>query len=308
MDFWAQHKDFILRVLAGFGVFLVALIARGIVYGDELETEQGRNRKFAGQIKSKKVISRKRVADLNRAATQLNANVESLAQDIGFDATDERKLRRTLLTRTFRRLISLGVGDGQSPEDLARVVDENFDVNLNGTFGALRLRVRDDVLIEAGERNVALPEHGMGFAQLVSIDSGDLVKYLLQLELMTRVMTDALGMEITDRETGRKRIIRADAIEEVRIDSQDSTSPPLGSGVNPQFLREYEVRMVVRGTEETLIELINRLESGKPRVPVRAMRAELRPRGLIAIELRMLAVAVNTSVQFAATETEETGQ
>ena len=30
MDFWPQHKDFVLRVLAGFGVFLVALIARGI--------------------------------------------------------------------------------------------------------------------------------------------------------------------------------------------------------------------------------------------------------------------------------------
>ena len=36
MDFGAQHKDFVLKVLAGFGVFLVALIARGVCYGDDL--------------------------------------------------------------------------------------------------------------------------------------------------------------------------------------------------------------------------------------------------------------------------------
>ena len=41
MDFWAQHKDFVLKVLAGFAVFVVALIARGVVYGDDLEQGQG---------------------------------------------------------------------------------------------------------------------------------------------------------------------------------------------------------------------------------------------------------------------------
>ncbi len=307
MDFWAQHKDFILKVLAGFGVFLVALIARGIVYGDDLETAQSRNKKFANQIKSKKVVPRRKVAELNRAAKQLQANVETLAKEIGWDASNERELRRALLATTFRRLIALGVGnEGDSPEDLARIVDENFDVNLNGTFGALRLRVRDDVLLEAGERNVALPEDGLGFGQLVSIESGDLLKYLLQLELMTRVLTNALGMEIRDAETGRKEMLRVEAIEEVRIDTQDTTAPPLGGGVNPQFLREYEVRMVVRGDERTILSLINQLEASRPRVPIRSMRAERRPRGMIAMELRMLAVAVNTGVDFAATE--ETGQ
>ena len=306
MDFWAQHKDFILKVLAGFGVFLVAVIARGIVYGDDLETAQGLNRKYANQIKSKRVVSRRKVAELTRAAKQLRANVDTLAKEIGWDASNERELRRALLATTFRRLIALGVGsEGDSPDDLARIVDENFDVNLNGTFGALRLRVRDDVLLEAGERNVALPEDGLGFGQLVSIDSGDLLKYLLQLELMTRVLTNALGMEIRNPETGRKEMLRVEAIEEVRIDTQD-TAPPLGGGVNPQFLREYEVRMVVRGDERTIIALINQLEASNPRVPIRSMRAERRPRGMIAMELRMLAVAVNTGVAFAATE--ETGQ
>ncbi len=37
MDFWAQHKDFVLKILAGLGVFIVAIIARRITYGDELE-------------------------------------------------------------------------------------------------------------------------------------------------------------------------------------------------------------------------------------------------------------------------------
>ena len=300
MDFWAQHKDCILKILAGLGVFLVAMIARGIVYGDELEVEQRRNRTLAGQIRSRKIVPKKTVMQLNRAAEKLQANVAQLAGEIGFDASDEKALRQKLLTNIFRRIADLrGGGSGESPEALAARVLQNFDVNLNGTFGALRLLMRDEILDEAGERNVSVPEDGMGFQSLVSIESGDLLKYLLQLELVTRVVTDALGMEVRTK-AGQRETISVEAIEDVRIDTQDQTPLPLGAGVNPQFLREYEVRITLRGSEESIINLINRLESGTPSVPIRAMRAERRPRDQIAIELRLLAIATNTSVEFAA--------
>jgi hypothetical protein len=305
VDFWAQHKDFILKVLAGFGVFLVALIARGIVYGDELEAEQSRNRRLAGQIRSRKIVAKKTVASLNRAAEALQANVNNLAAEIGFDASDEKALRLELLTRIARYIHEIRGGIGDSPEVMAARVQQNFDVNLNGTFGALRLLMRDEILDEAGERNVAVPEEGLGFQSLVSIESGDLLKYLLQLELVTRVVSDAMGMEVRTA-TGQRETISVEAIGEVRIDTADQTPHPLGSGVNPQFLREYEVRITLRGSEQSIINLVNRLESGTPSVPVRTLRAERRPRDQIEIEMRLLAVATNTSVEFeAAKETDQ---
>jgi len=305
VDFWAQHKDFILKVLAGFGVFLVALIARGITYGEDLEIAQRDNRKLSGAIRSKKVVPRRTVTKLNRAAESLQANVAGLATEIGFDATDEKALRKELLTRTFRRLLDLRGEAGESAESLAARVLEALDVNLNGTFGALRLRARDEVLDEAGERNVLLPEDGLGFQSLVSIEAGDLLKHLLQLELVTRVVSDALGMEVRDR-SGKNVTLRVAAIEEVRIDTQDSTPAPLPAA-NPQFLREYAVRVAVVGNEAAIIEFVNRLETGSPRVPIREMKAEKGPRDLIRIELTLLAVAVNVSVPFAPT-TEENAQ
>ena len=304
MDFWAQHKDFVLKVLAGFGVFLVALIARGITFGDELEAAQSRNRKLAGQIRSRKVAPRSAVAKLNRAAEQLNANVKSLANEIGFDASDEKALRKELMTRIFRRLLDLRGRTDESAEDLAQRVLESFDVNLNGTFGALRLRARDEIADEAGERNVMLPEEGMGFQSLVSIEAGDLLKYLLQLELITRVLSDALGMEVRTKD-GRTETLRLVAIEEARIDTQEVTPAPLGSSANPQFLREYEVRVQVLGDEPAIIEFVNRLETGSPRVPIRSMKASKGPRNLIRLELRLMAMATHVGVKFAPTEEKE---
>jgi len=229
-----------------------------------------------------------------------------MATEIGFDGSDEKALRKTLLTRVFDRLIKLRGGAGETAEQLATRVLDSFDVNLNGTFGALRLRARDEIIDEAGERNVGLPEDGLGFQSLVSIEAGDLLKYLLQLELVTRVVSDALGMEVRIK-GGGKETIRVVAIEEVRIDTQETTAPPLGPGVNPQFLREYEVRITLLGDEASIIEILNRLETGSPRVPVREMEARKGPRNLIRIELHLLAVATNIDVPFEAS-TEEKAQ
>ena len=85
MDFWAQHKDFILKVLAGVGVFLVALIARGITYGDELENEQARTGKLKNEISSKKIPKPAEIRELNAIAAQLQQNADSLAGQVGWN-------------------------------------------------------------------------------------------------------------------------------------------------------------------------------------------------------------------------------
>ncbi|MEM8884850.1 MAG: hypothetical protein AAGD14_12325 [Planctomycetota bacterium] len=303
MDFWAQHKDFILRVLAGLGVFVVALIARGIVHGDDLQTSRVANKRAVSQIKREKVAPRGTVSELRNAAEDLQSNVSLIANEIGFDAGDERKLQRELLRRIFERIIRVRELDGDSAEVRAERVQNAMAININGAFGALRLLMRDEILDEAAERNVAVPEDGMGFANLVSIEAGDLTKYLLQLELVTRVVTDALGMEMTTA-SGRKRQVRVAAIEEVRIDSDQTTASPI-PGANPQYLREYKVRIRVRGGEAAIVELFNRLESESPRVAIRGLKAERRPRDMIDLELELLAIAVDPSVDFTVTEEEQ---
>ncbi|MHC4452517.1 MAG: hypothetical protein ACYS0E_20635, partial [Planctomycetota bacterium] len=272
MDFWAQHKDFILKVLAGFGVFLVALIARSVVQGDDLEKAESKNKSAASQIRRRAVIPKPTVAKLRRAADMLAANTATVAAEFGFDATDEKALQRLLLERVFDRIVKARELT-DDPKEMARRVQQALAVNLNGAFGALRLRLREEMVDEAAERNVTFPEDGLGFGQLVSLESADLTKYLLQLELVSRIVHDCLGMKVVQK--GKSTTLSISAIEEVRIDSADETSPAIAEA-NPAFLREYVVRFRLRGKEAAILELLNRLEEPQygPRVTIRAMKAE----------------------------------
>jgi len=303
VDFWAQHKDFILKVLAGLGVFLVALIARGVVFGDDLERAETKGRTYASTVRRAKVVDRSDVNALKRAAEQLQDQTRSLATEIGWDATDERALQRELLERALERIIRLRELP-DDPKELAKRVQQSLAVNLNGAFGELRLRLREEMLDEAAERGVGAPDDGLGFAQLVSIESVDLTKYLLQLELVSRVVHDALGMDI--RRGGKTMTVAMNQIVEVRIDSQDETEPAI-PGANPAFLREYVVRFRLRGSEAAVLELMNRLDDPRygPRVPIRQVKAERRDRDLIDLDLRLVAVAVQPKVDFTVSKEQE---
>jgi len=296
VDFWAQHKDFILKVLAGLGIFLVALIARGVVFGDDLEKAEQKNQRQANEVRRSQVVPKATVTKLKRAADLLEESTVSMAAEIGWDASDERSLQRELLERVFERIVrARDLAD--DPKEMARRVQQALAVNLNGAFGALRLRLRDEILDEATERGVGVPEEGLGFAQLVSIESADLTKYLLQLELVSRITHDCLGMEVTSG--GKSWTVAMNQIEEVRIDSQDETPPPI-PGANPAFLREYVVRFKLRGSEAAVLELINRLDDPQygPRVPILSLKADRRPRDLIDIDMRLVTAAINPKVKF----------
>ena len=166
MDFWAQHKDFVLKILAGVGVFLVALIARGVVYGDELESERSENLKLANQIRARKLLETEDIDRLDRDARVLEKNIEDLSNQIGWDLRrsdfDLVLIRRSLsYLRRFQ-----GEGADQSALDAeAQTYRELIRADLDGGFGQLRHNVKDDLVEEANEKGVRLGA-GLGYSQI----------------------------------------------------------------------------------------------------------------------------------------------
>ena len=80
MDFWAQHKDFVLKVLAGLGIFLVALIARGIAFGEDLDQQKGRNAALENDLRRIKLASPETTRQLTVNTDKLRRNATELAR------------------------------------------------------------------------------------------------------------------------------------------------------------------------------------------------------------------------------------
>ena len=287
MDFWAQHKDFILKILAGVGVFLVALIARSITYGDELEQEQAKNRGLAAKIASTKVAPVPKTQELEADAKRLEENTKALATQIGFDLGDEG-LKQKLLERILRftRKYARESEDGvkRAAEDFRGALREN----LNGGFGQLRLMVRQELVDEANERNIKV-EEGIGFGNVTDLEPDQLVQYLLQLELVARIARYAIDA-------------RVDQVE--RIDIEAGRQKEVIPGANPEFIEEYEVKVVFTASQKAIRTIIDRLEQEAPRPAITELRAAraARPIDHLSVEMVLKATAANPEVPFAAKE------
>ena len=284
MDFWAQHKDFVLKVLAGLGVFLVALIARGITYGDELEKATGKNGKLTGDIGRMQIASGREIEAAERDGEVLQANAERITRQIGWDLGDDM-----IEVDLVKRILSYTRRFG-SPEDATQraiEVHEAIRQDVDGGFGQLRLIVRQQMLEEASEKNIAL-RAGLGLGDVLEVKDGELLKYLMQLELIARIVRYAIDAEV-------------DSVEEVKITTKVRKGPI--PNANPAFLEEYPVTVVFRGSQETLVAILNRLENTQnaPRPPIREMRISRldRPVDHLQVEMEALAVAANARVSFA---------
>jgi len=287
VDFWAQHKDFVLRVLAGLGVFLVALIARGIVYGDDLEKAKGDNSRLASALRGKSLATSDEITAAEANAKKLQANAAEIAGMIGFAGGDP-DLELTLIRRTLgylRRFRGEGAGELDAEALAAR---QSIRDNLNGGFGQLRLVVRDELAEEADIQNIKVSE-GLGFENVTDMEGAELVKYLLQLELAARVVRYGIDA-------------RVGMVEEIRIDAGRETE--VIPGANPDFLREYPVEIRLRGTQEATLKVLNRLEAEPPTVPWRGLRIDRseRPADHVIATITLLAIAAQPAVEFAPKE------
>jgi hypothetical protein len=289
VDFWAQHKDFVLKVLLGFGVFLVALIARGITYGDEVDVARKANSGAAAKIRRTKIASLTAISQIEADAARLAANAQAITKEIGWNAADEA-LELKLIQRTLSYMRRY---QGEGARELTAEADRRRQAirdDTNGGFGQLRLMVRDDMLEEAGEKNIDLGS--IGYENLVQFDDSELLKYLLQLELAARVVRYAIDA-------------RVDSLEGVRI--TERAKREVVPGANKEFLQEYAVQVSFTSGQKAALDVLNRLERDLPRAPLRAFQAEraARPADHIVVELTVMAVAANPEVPFVDEEKEE---
>ncbi len=290
MDFWAQHKDFILKVLAGLGIFLVILIARGITYGDDLEDAMKKNRALTSKIKKLKIAPISKIRSIENNAERLAQNVKTISGQIGFDAADD-SLEVTLIQRTLGYTRRFAPQTEAERATEARAFLGAIRDNLNGGFGQLRLLVREELLDEGNELDIVFHE-GIGFQNLTQVKESELLQYLLQLELAARVARYALDA-------------RVDTVRSMRITTGEVRD--LIPGANPDFLREYVVKIEFIGDQKGLTSMMNRLEDTLPRVTVRHIRVDRlrRPVNHIQVQLEVMATAINTEVPFKQAEVEE---
>jgi hypothetical protein len=291
VDFWAQHKEFVLKVLAGLGVFLVALIARSITYGDDLEKAKQKNVQLVGQIGGMRIAPMGEIQALEGDATKLRNNAEQITHQIGWNLAD-RTLEQTLLVRILsytRTYAQAGEAEVQrAAEDYRAALRED----LNGGFGRLRLMVRQELVEEASEKNIKVAE-GIGYENVTEMDATELTQYLIQLELVARVARYAIDAGV-------------DKIEEVRITARQAgrRRDEVIPGANPEFLEEYRVILVIAAGQPALLAILDRLETEEPRVPLVGIKSQRlkRPADHLNTELTLLAVAANPEKPFAAPE------
>jgi len=274
VDFWPQHKDFVLRVLAGLGVFLVALIARTVTFGDELEAQQGKNSKAEREIKSMKLLPLGEIEALGTRGDQLSANVKALAARIGWDA-GSANMETALIQRALSYLRRNRDADEATLQAEARTALQAIRDDVNGGFGQLRGTLRDELGDEASEFNVRLGS-GLGFDAVTNIQAPQIRQFLLQLELVARVVRYAIDARVI-------------AVEDIRIASEEPRPPILGA--NPALLEEHAVSFRIVCGEKAVNSILNRLQAPAPDVPLRRVRIQRRDKQGDALIFELIAMA-----------------
>jgi hypothetical protein len=287
VDFWAQHKDFILKILAGVGIFLVVLLARSITYGDELEREEATNRSLKAKISSTQVAKESEIQALQQDAERLKANAKALTEQIGWNL-DDKALESTLLRRILRYTRTYAK---RSDADVQRAVDDfraGLNDDLNSGFGQLRIKVGQDLVEEAKQKGIKVDEGGEGvaFATVTNIEPNEKLQYLMQLELVSRFARAAIDAPV-------------DAIDSVRITGSERREPPI-PGANPEFFNQYQVEVRFTASANAARAVVNHLEDSPPQVPIVGLHVDRvkRPVDHISVDLKLLATAADPSKPF----------
>ena len=277
MDFWAQHKDFVLKVGAGVVVFLVALIAKNITYSDDLQKAESNLTANTNKVKRMKIAKRADIRGLEEDRDKRNQNAKIIAGQIGFVGKPD-ELEPVLIKRILSYLRTMRE-DPSLLDRAVRVQRDALRANLNGGFGELRLTVEEQMRDEGREKNIGI-EGKLGFEEVTELKPAELEQYLLQLELTARLIRYCIDAKV-------------DSIDEVRITKGRDAQRAVIPGGNRAFLREYPVRITFRASQEAMMSVLHRLVKESPAVPARELAIERtdRPPNHVMVDLTVLAIA-----------------
>ena len=272
---WQRHRTFILKILAGLGVCLLAYIIGSSLSDSDIDSMKLQIEGEARKVKNSPVHSPETARELSAASETLRNRLQFLAARVGETRAGE-DLRVGLLSDL---LIVVGKN---TPGTLSEYLKESRQ----SPKGCLR-RILDDaektLLADAGLKNV-LVERGLGFER-VDMEAGQLDRYLLTLKLIlsaVRIGIDEGAFEI--RQIG-------------------ILTPPGRFEGEETFLRQYPVTVTYRGPSATLFRILEKLNAPEHFRTVQALRRlqkdrQEREEDVMVMELELVALRVLPEAEF----------
>lgn len=231
-DFWARHKSFVLKILAGLGVCLLAWIVGSSLTEKDMDAYESSIGRLRRQIQETKAPPVAAASAYEQAGDRLSERILFLANRMG-DLRTGVDLRNGLV----RELLDLaGKRTPQNEADFLRRAEVRPESCLQGLVAFFA----DSIRSEAARRNVVVDD-GLGFDNLQH-EAGHLVRYLMSLK--TIVTTIRLAME-----EGATEIV------------QIAIAPPPGGRflAEETFVSQFPVRLELRGPSAVLLRILDRL-------------------------------------------------
>lgn len=269
---WQQHRTFILKILGGLGVCLLIYIVWSSVSGPGVERITAGSKLAARDIGQIDVPSSEAEDAVAERARILAARIEYTGQRIGETRTGD-DLRDSLIREILKRI-------GRDDEEKVRSVLTTARRTPLGTMTELIDETREHLITKAGYQNVLIDED-LGFATL-DLEAAELPRYLLTL----RLIIDFCHIAIEER------------VYEVR--QIGISPPPIGRFQGEEaFVREYPLNVQFRGSSESVLRVIARLNRPDAMIPIAGVRRIGRDRSdrnpdTILADMDLLALRVDT--------------
>jgi len=274
-NLWEQHRTFILKVMAGAGVFLVLLVVHCSMQDKSQSDWETENAKKWSAISSKKVPSQTVIAEHQAALEKVEGRMRFLAVRVGETRKGE-ELRRGIISE-----ILAGVGNS-SPKRIDRYLHDARTAQ-KACIVDLASEVNEYLNNKASLVNVVL-ERDLG-SVVEDMEDAELDRYLICLKLIMRVLELAIEQEVYE-------------VKNVSIGS-----PPGGRFEGEAvFVREYPVNLEIRGPADSILEFLEELNDPDRFVPVTELR-QVRPdratrgKGIVIADMELAALKIDPDAE-----------
>jgi hypothetical protein len=274
-NLWEQHRTFILKAMAGAGVFLVLLIVHCSMQDKSQSDWETENAKKWTAISNKKVPSQTVIAEHQAACEQIESRMRFLAGKVG-ETRKGDELRRGIISEI---LTTVGTS---SPKRIDRYLQDARTAQ-KACIVALAGEVNEYLNNKASLVNVVI-ERELG-SVVEDMEDVELDRYLICLKLIMHVLELAIDEEVYEVKT-------------VSIGS-----PPGGRFEGEAvFVREYPVNLELRGPADSILEFLERLNDPDRFIPVTELR-QVRPdratrgKGIVVADLELAALKIDTDAE-----------